>query len=235
MKLHNQMEEYVETRVKDIYKKLEDEKSPWVKCCCEVCVLDSICYVLNRVTPRYIVSGREATFSSQALYDYQLKADIDALAIEAIKVINSVQRPYHKVFIDNKNNDVLREAMPSFNFPLFTGGVFDGNTFEPIIGATVTLRDNNGLVKMQDSSWDNPVKTYKTTGASFSFWPQSITAQKVNMSKKFMFIAEASVPGYQDSLQTFEITLTSEEKMRSFISNSLAVKMADFVMFSESD
>lgn len=234
MKLHNQMEEYVEDKVRDIYTKLSQSKAPWLKCSCENCILDATAYVLNRVTPRYVVPGR-VTNANNILDDRQLSADIDALSIEAVRTINSIQRPDHRIFAASSTNDVLREAMPSFNFPVVTGGVFDGNTFEAISGATVTLKNENGVVRMQDSTWENPCKTYKSTNGTFNFWPQSVTAQKVNLSKKFTFIAEATAPNYQDVILTFDITITSEEKMRNFINNSVKMKIADFIMFNEYD
>lgn len=235
MKLHNIMEEYVEDKVRDIYKKLVAAKSPWLKCSCENCILNSIAYVLNRAPSRYIVSTHASMSATQLLNDRQLSADIDALSIEAVRTINSVTRPGHKMYSASSSPDVLREAMPSYNFPVITGACFDGNTFEAINGAVVVLKNEKGIVPMQDQTWENPAQTFKATNGSFNFWPRSITAQKVGQLKKFTFIAEASAPGYQNSIQTFDVTLESESKMRSFISNNVAMKMSDFVLFNEYD
>lgn len=231
MKLHNQMEELVESKVRDIYTKLAAAKAPWLKCSCETCILDAVAYALNRTTPRYTIAGRPSNVAD----DRQLSADLDALAIEAVRVINSIQRPDHKIFSTSAGSDALREAMPSFNFPVITGGVLDGNNFASLSGAVVTLKNEDGVVAMQDSTWNNPCKTFRATNGTFNFWPRSVTAKKTGLAQKFTFVAECSCPGYQNSIQTFEITLTSEERMKTFINNSVKMKVADFIMFNEYD
>lgn len=223
------MEEFVETRVRDIYQKLVADKTPWVKCSCDICQTDAVAFVLNRVRPRYVTGTRPLDV------DRQMSADIDALAIDAIRVINSTERPNHNKAPTTRATDALREAMPSFNFPVITGNILDGNTFEALSGAFITLRDNAGVVKMQDPSWPNPCGTFKATGGVFNFWPQSVTASKVGISQKFTFVAEATAAGYQSKIQTFDITLTSEERMRLYINNGVKTKIADFVMFGEYD
>lgn len=235
MKLHNIMEEYVEDKVRDIYRKLVAAKSPWLKCACENCILNATAFVLNRSGARYVVSTHASVSATQLLNDRQLSADIDALAIEAVRTINSVTRPGHKMYNGANGIDTLREAMPSYNFPVITGACFDGNTFEAINGAVVVLKNEKGIVAMQDQTWENPAQTFKATNGSFNFWPQSVMAQKVGQLKKFTFVAEASAPGYQNAIQTFDVTLESEPKMRTFISNSVAMKMSDFVLFNEYD
>lgn len=232
MNVHNLMEEYVSERVIDIYDILKKEQPSWLTCTCESCILDSISYVLNRITPHYIVSGRGAIYTSQALEDNQLRADVDALAMEAIRIINSVQRPYHK--LSSKINDMIKtlDNVPTFNFPVISGTVFDGNTFEPIIDAEICLKNRDGIVVMHDFSWSNPCKTYKSTKGSFSFWPESSSSSNENEIKKFCFTITAKANGYQEASQGFEIVLSSELKKRIFINQSITMKLPDFILFN---
>lgn len=232
MNVHNQMEEYVSDRVRDIYRQLKEKESPWLTCSCESCILDSISYVLNRVAPHYVVSGRGAVYSSQVLNDSQLRADVDALAVEAIRIINSVQRPYHKLSSNLIAMSGQNEQQPFFNFPVLNGNVYDGSTFEPVIDAEITLKSKNGVVIMQDFSWPNPCRTYKSTKGSFSFWPESIPASKENEIRKFTFTAEAKAQGYQTVSQAFEIVVAGEPKKRIYINNSLTMKIPDFILFN---
>lgn len=227
------MEEFVECRVRDIYKKLTDGKAPWLSCNCEACQTDAVAYVLNRVRPRYTTGTQIRPLDA----DRQLSADIDALAIDAVRVVSASKSrdPNHNK-ADSRPTDALREVMPSFNFPVITGVVLDGNTFSALSGAQVTLKDSNGnIVLGQDPSWVNPCITRLATGGVFNFWPKSVTAKKVGISQKFTFVAEASAKGYQSKIQPFDITLTSDERMRTFIDNSVKTKIADFVMFGEYD
>ena len=99
MKVHNLMEEFVTQIVNELYDNLVENKARWITCSCESCRLDAISYVLNRIPPHYIISGRGVVYTAQMLNDPQLRADVSALSMEAIRIISSVQRPYHKIHI----------------------------------------------------------------------------------------------------------------------------------------
>ena len=80
MNVHNMMEDVVAQRVDALYDNLVEEKATWLSCACENCRLDTTSYVLNRIPPKYVVSGRGATYGADALAtDIQIRADIDAL------------------------------------------------------------------------------------------------------------------------------------------------------------
>ena len=78
--------------------------------------------------------------------------------------------------------------------------MFDGLTFEPLEGASITLN-----VAMQDQTWPNPCKTYKTTKGTYSFWIKSIEAEAVGDSRNFDFTLEISAPGYEEIHYSFTI------------------------------
>ncbi len=233
MKVHNIMEEYVEKNVNSLYEQLKKSNTSWLSCDCENCRLDAISYVLNRVQPHYTVSGRGAVYTSQILEDPQLKADLNAICMEAIRIISSIQRPYHK---ENSLTDEASkrfEGSPVFNFPVISGSLYDGDTFEPVTDAEVTLYGQNGIVKMHDISWANPSNTFKTTKGSFSFWPETIKAVSRDESRKFSFTVEAKKKGYTTIRHGFEIVLMSENSVTGSISETVTTKIKDLILFKE--
>lgn len=232
MDIHNLMEDYVFHRVKEIYNQLTEKKIEWLTCNCETCQMDAVCYVLNRIKPSYIVSGRGHVYANQKMETPQLKADIDAVAIEAVRVISSVQRPFHKIV--SKQNEINTNAnSPFYNFPVFCGTVYDGTTFEPLINAEIVLKNNSGIIPMQDFSWANPTKTYEPTNGSYTFWPQSLNAEKEKSTKKFNFTVEVSADGYYNTSHAFDIILESQENKNNFINQSLTVKIQDIFLFKK--
>ena len=82
MNIHNLMEEVVGHRINKLYNQIKEVNACWLTCDCENCRADAISYVLNRVAPRYVVSGRGVIHARDILQDAQIKADIDALGIE---------------------------------------------------------------------------------------------------------------------------------------------------------
>ena len=99
MNVHNLMEEKVFKHVNDFYDQMKNQNVSWLSCDCEHCRLDTASYVLNRIPPKYVVSGRGVSHNVST-DDTQLKADIDALVIEGIQAISNARRPYHA----QKNN-----------------------------------------------------------------------------------------------------------------------------------
>lgn len=229
MKVQNLMEEYVHSRVSDLYDKLSENKPVWLSCTCESCRLDVITYVLNKVHPLYVVSGRGVVYSSQAI-DNQVKADVDALVMEGIRTVSGNTRPEHQTIAFEKENSSEKNA-PAFNFPVISGSVINGTTFEPYYDATVTLKDLNGNVLMQDASWDNPCKTFKSTKGSFSFWPKSIPAAKSGITQKFTFIIEAKAENCKPVTCAVTVPAISDEKTHSNFDANITLKIKDLYLF----
>ena len=141
MNIHNIFEEQVLLRVGDTYEQLKKINTPWLTCDCKQCRLDTAAYVLNKIPPKYIVSGRGLTHSASDA-NIQLAADMDTLILDGMKRVASTARPFH-----TKNEQVANEAEqtekgPVFNFPAFIGFVYNGLTFEPIQGALIKLLHN---------------------------------------------------------------------------------------------
>jgi competence protein ComFB len=58
MEIHNTTEDMVLSIVHDIFDAIEKEGKPDRPCTCYQCRLDTACYVLNRISPKYVVSSR---------------------------------------------------------------------------------------------------------------------------------------------------------------------------------
>lgn len=229
MNVHNLMEEVVAYRVNNLYEQVKDVNALWLTCDCENCRLDTISYVLNRIQPKYVVSGRGVLHARDVMEDPQVKADIDAIGLEGIRIVSSTKRPFHTS--PRKDCIVQQTEKPVFNFPTIQGTILEGNTFEPLIGATVTIKQNGNLVDMADMTWANPIHTYQSTRGTYSFWPKALEANKNDESKKFNFTIEVSCPGYDDITYSFDTTLTSESIVRGELDTTISLKLMDLVMF----
>ena len=94
MNIHNIFEEQVLLRVGDTYEQLKKMNTPWLTCDCKQCRLDTAAYVLNKIPPKYIVSGRGLTHSASDA-NIQLAADMDTLILDGMKRVASTARPFH--------------------------------------------------------------------------------------------------------------------------------------------
>lgn len=230
MNVHNIMEEVVSQHVNELYEQAKEAHSPWLTCDCENCRLDTISYVLNRVAPKYVVSGRGVTYSSNSLADdHQILADVDALALEGIRLISATKRPFHS--LPRKDCELPNHEQPVFNFPTFMGTVLDGSTFEPITGATVLLTNEGIPLEMIDKTWVNPAKTFFSTRGSYSFWVKPLPAESAGIQKKFNFTIEVSAPDYEPVVYSFEVPIESEPSVQSEINSVYSLKIKDLVIF----
>lgn len=229
MNVHNMMEDLVTAEVNSLYEQVKKAASPWLSCDCKNCRLDTISYVLNRIPPKYVVSGRGVTHSNEIFADHQLIADISAVAMDGLRVISSTKRPFHS--LPREECEVKNEENPSFNFPTFTGIVLDGNTFEPISGAKLLLKLDGKPVEMVDMTWANPTQTFQSTRGAYTFWAKSIPVSKAGESKRFEFEVEVEAEGYDKSFQYFDVALISDANSKTELNTACSIKIRDIVLF----
>ena len=227
--ISNLMENLVQKKVNELYDHVKSQNSSWLTCDCENCRSDAICYVLNRIKPCYVVSGRGLTHSKNILNDSQVSADIDRIALEGMKLVSAAKRPYHaeKGPADDEN------PTPYFNFPTFTGTVFDGSTFEPFADAQVTLKLDDRLAKMADPSWSNPCITFKANNGNFSFHVDSIQADKAKENFVFDFIIEVYAPDYEPVQYAFSVPLISDSEKKTDLNSTYSLKIQDMFLFEK--
>lgn len=230
MKVHNLMEDVVTKLVNKLYAQAKKENAPWLTCDCEHCKIDTICYVLNRFPSKYVVSGRGITHSAETLNDKQILADVETVAIEGMKVVNSTKRPFHK---DISKADNTVQEKPAFNFATITGTLLDGSTFEPITGATFTLSCDGKIAEMIDSTFSNPYVNCQQTKGVYCFWMKSLPAEKANETRTFQMKLEITAQGYTPITHHFEITLKSDTSIHSELDSNFTIKLKDMVMFRE--
>ena len=236
MNVHNIMEDVVIKAVNTLYDRVKGENVPWLTCDCENCRLDTVSYVLNRLPPKYVVSGRGVTHNAEFLASSQLLADVDSLGLEGMRTVSSTKRPFHS---ENRDDCVIQginsksKAKPAFNFFTFMGVVLDGNTFEPVSNAKITLKMDGKLAEMVDKTWTNPYTLVPSTKGVYSFWVKSIPAKKSGERAYFNFSIEIEAEGYSESVYHFEVPIMSEDSVRQTLDSTYTLKMKDLVIFKK--
>ena len=234
MNVHNLMEDIVIKAVDTLYEKVKSENVTWLTCDCENCRLDTVSYVLNRIPPKYVVSGRGVTHNVEYLASSQLLADIDSLSLEGMRTVSTTKRPFHS---ENRKDCTIQgdnsKTKPAYNFFTFMGIVLDGNTFEPVTNAKITLKLNGKPAEMVDKTWSNPFNLVPSTKGVYSFWVKSIPAKKSGEREFFNFSIEIEAEGYSESVYHFEVPIMSEDKVRDTLDSTYTLKMKDLVIFKK--
>jgi competence protein ComFB len=228
------MEDIVTKAVNTLYDRVKSENVAWLTCDCENCRLDTVSYVLNRIPPKYIVSGRGVTHNAEYLASSQLQADIDSLALEGMRTVSSTKRPFHSE--DRKDCEVQLikgKDKPAYNFFTFMGNVLDGNTFEPVTEADITLKLDGKIAEMVDKTWSNPYHLVRSTKGVYSFWVKSLPAKKSGIREYFKFSIEIKAEGYSDSVYHFEVPIMSEDSVRQTLDSTYTLKIKDLVIFKK--
>ena len=89
--------------------------------------------------------------------------------------MSSAKHSYHNQL--KPPSTLVSSKIPLFNFPIFSGQVFDGATFAPLDGAKVLLKLGGEVAQMQDITWMNPSPTFSATSGHYTFW---VAAQKAS-------------------------------------------------------
>ena len=228
MNVHNITEDLVFSAVTEICDTIEKEGSKAGYCTCEYCRLDTACYVLNRMTPNYIVSSRGAARAGQTdIAHQQTVADIGALIHEGLKRVNHNQRP-------NRSHEAERGGArhgPVFNMPTIVGRIFNGQNFEPLTDVEVELRRNGAPVPMKDRNWQNPYHLEVNTKGLFTFWPAPIPAKEADAKGAFEFLVTVEFPGLETLNHIFTISGISEDTSTDTFSMARACRIPDLYMF----
>ena len=232
MNVHNLMEDVVIKAVNTLYDKVKGEDVTWLTCDCENCRLDTVSYVLNRIPPKYVVSGRGVTHNVEYLASSQLQADVDSLALEGMRTVSTTKRPFHT---ENREDCTIQDEKkkPAFNFFTFMGVVLDGNTFEPVTNAKITLKMDGKLAEMVDKTWSNPYYLVPSTKGVYSFWVKSIPAKESGERAYFNLSIEIEAEGYAESVYHFEVPIMSEDRVRQTLDSTYTLKIKDLVIFKK--
>lgn len=230
MNVHNLMEEFVYTHVNDLFDTAKNDKAEWLTCACAQCRLDTICYVLNRIPPKYIKSGRGLAYNQvdEAFDKSQLQADVNRLAFEGMKQVLSSKRPHVQ------NTEALPNA-PAFNFPTIVGRVLNGHTFAPMANISVELLLDGELATSIDQSWENPYRISAHTPGTFTFWVLPVSSTKEHEKRVFCFEIRVTLPSFEEVHHYFEIGLTAESFIRTAYNAEHTFIIPDIHMFPMED
>ena len=231
MEIHNVMEDLVMETVHEIFDETSLEKFPLANC--YQCRLDVACYVLNRIKPEYIISGRGLVhFENEYQNHLQKKADLVALVNEGIRKINENRRPYYEQPIES--SDTLPDP-PVFNFPAIVGRVLHGKTFEPMGNIHITLRENGNVVPMIDYTWQNPQLIVESIQGNFSFLPRPVKAEKAGDTRIFPFELSIEEEGFTPLQHYFEIEVESRNEICRSFNIHHTHKTGELYLFAEDE
>ena len=227
MEIHNLMEELVASVVEDICSDVSTTESLHY-CTDPECRTDAICYVLNRVAPRYVSSGRGIAHLTKDLgSDQQLQIDVVKLAHEGLHRVSAVRRTYYGT--TNRKH----ATGPCFNFPTIKGRLLDGAIFSPVSGVDVILLLDGEPVEMFDTRWSNPYSIPEQTPGTFLFWPAPLPADDDGIERVFSFVLQVDDSRYEPLYHSFTIASESDRVENPVFTLERDFTLPDLYLFSK--
>jgi competence protein ComFB len=232
--IHNTIEDIVFAKVTEVCDAIEKDRKGEI-CTCRQCRIDTVCYVLNRVTPHYISSYRGvARIEQETIARQQKKAEIVSMIYEGIRQVNYNLRPFILHNVKNTGSEAFLNV-PVYNIPTIVGRVFSGLNFEPLPLVKVELRRNGDMVVMKDTAWQNPFNIVPNAEGTFTFWPTFIPAESVNAHKVFEYSVKLEAPEFDPLTHFFKIPVTSELQAVDAYSMDRSFKLPDLYLFPPGD
>lgn len=226
MRVHNLVKDLVVQKVEELYadsaelRALSLDQDPGSQ-------FDVVCYVLNRVPPMYVVSGRGIAHNETI--DYQTKvqqlADITRLVKQGMESVGRNRRSRADGTFGS-----LRQG-PFLNFPSIIGRMFNGVNFEPVHDLTVGLYQDGQLVKVIDPNWQNPYKLVLNTAGTYLFWPHPQTAQPSEQSRTVEMELRVDDPRFEPLHYFFSLTLAASEDFVDFVNTTASTRLKDLYLF----
>jgi len=230
MDIHNTSEDIVFLVLQKIFAEIERTGNKEGYCLCEQCQVDTICYALNRVTPRYIVSNRGLTrLESNATMYQQMEADITTLLYKGLKLVNHNMRPTAPHDGTKSQKQIINS--PVFDIPTIAGRIFDGISFEPAADIDVSLYCEGELVQMRNSNWQNPYTMVSSTPGAYSFWPAPVITKDPDTTHDFKFTLRVASPDYEILSHFFSITSVSKFHSPNSYALNRTFKLPDLYLF----
>jgi competence protein ComFB len=231
--IHNTSEDVVCKVVQTIFDDVIEKGNPENYCLCDQCRVDTICFVLNRVEPHYIVSNRGSTrIDHTGIKHQQNEADIISLAYKGFKLVNHNLRPTaHQKKTAQDDSFIASINSTIFDIPTITGRIFDGLSFEPIVDIDVSLYCDGELVHMRNSNWQNPYTIVQSTPGTFSFWPMPVITDTADITQEFKYSIKVNSPDYEVLNHFFNITSVSKYHAPHSYALNRTYKLPDMYLF----
>lgn len=228
MNVHNIMESIVIETVNEIFE--DKRKDGFEMADCLQCRLDVACYVLNRIKPEYIISGRGLLHFEDNYHELlQTKVDMVTLINAGIKKVLQTKRPYYNLKETTKNISTRY----LYNFPSIIGSVLMGDNFVPAENVSVSLYFENTLAGMIDITWQNPFSIVKSTKGSYSFMPAPVAADEEDEERTFHFELRIEEGNYDPINHFFELQLKSGKNLVTTFSIDQTFKIEGLYLFKK--
>ena len=230
MDIHNTNEDIVFNSVQSIFDEILKGGNTEGFCLCDQCRMDTICFVLNRTDPHYIVSNRGITRMEQdSIKRQQNEADIVALVYKGLRLVNHNHRPKgpHEETIFG----TVDFNKPAFDIPTIVGRLFNGVSFVPITDVEIELHCEGELVSMRNKNWQNPYTLISNTAGSFTFWPAPIHAEAPDINKVFKYSLKVVSPNYEQFNHFFDVPSVSNILTPFSYSMNRTYKLPDLYIF----
>ncbi len=228
MEIRNLMEDAVLATVGELFE-LEEKDTRLGLCTCGQCRLDVACYVLNRIKPEYILSGRGLAYSERDMLEkVQRRADIISIAREGWSKVA------HNPRVTADHGGVYSRDLPmgpSFNIPTVMGRVFNGLNYEPLSQGKISLTINGILAPMVDRNWQNPFILAQATAGTFIFWPRPEAATAAGSIKSFSCELSIDVDGFDPLSHYFEFDVVADRSAKDEFSLLHSTKIPDLTLF----
>jgi competence protein ComFB len=234
MGFYNRNEDKVTAKVNVIFNLIEKGGNPQKICTCNQCRTDTICYVLNRMEPHYVVSNRGlARIEGESLKYQQKDADMVSLIYEGMKQVNRHMRPFAE---HNHTEDSLQNSnKPVFMVPAIIGRIFNGINFAPLEQAQIALWHEQDLVPMIDSNWQNPYNLVSYIAGIFTFLPYPLPAESKGIHQNIGFSLIMNASGFEELHYSFEVPVISTILAREAVSIERIFRLPDLYMFPPGD
>ena len=235
MIIKNAMEDIVINAVIELYKDYDEKLLK-----CGAYIEDVVCYVLNRIPPKYITSVRGVLhFELEKEDNTQQLADIYTRINEARDVISNRRQDKEHLYEEDDfffKDNVIHTKEYYLNFPYFTGRTI---TSEKSIanGETSILLsiNNNGKwekAEMISQNWQNPFIASAHTYGYYTFWVKPILSanQKSNEEEKISFKINFSNKNYETVERVVELKIVPEKAKYLTVRTGYAIRLDDTVI-----
>jgi competence protein ComFB len=159
----------------------------------------------------------------------QTEADITSLIYKGMRLVNHNMRPtapHDGTFSKNQKINT-----PVFDIPTISGRIFNGISFEPVVGIEVALYCEGEPVPMRNTNWQNPYIMVASTPGAFSFWPAPINSSASDEEKVFKFLIKVNSPDYEILNHFFNISCISKFHSPSSYALNRSFKLPDLYLF----